>query len=149
MRARSAISVALSDRLTEAHRNAGQSYVAAPVFGWPDASAAAKLFVVAEGADTLARCHPLFEAIGQRTFVIGAKPSDANLVKLAGNFLAASALESLGEAFALVRKSGVDPHRYLDIMTNSLFSAPNLQDLMAPLSPTKSIQPTASRCLLP
>ena len=121
----STISVALSDRLTEAHRNAGQSYVAAPVFGRPDAAAAAKLFVVAGGADTaLARCHPLFEAIGQRTFVIGAKPSDANLVKLAGNFLAASALESLGEAFALVRKSGVDPHRYLDIMTNSLFSAP-------------------------
>jgi 3-hydroxyisobutyrate dehydrogenase-like beta-hydroxyacid dehydrogenase len=121
----STISVALSDRLSEAHRNAGQAHVAAPVFGRPEAAAAAKLFVVAAGADpVLTRCRPLFDAIGQKTFVISAKPSDANLVKLTGNFLVASVLESLGEAFALVRKSGVDPHRYLDVMTNSLFSAP-------------------------
>ena len=121
----STISVALSERLTEAHRDAGQAYVAAPVFGRPDAAAAAKLFIVAGGADTvLTRCRPLFDAIGQKTFVISPKPSDANLVKLTGNFLVASVLESLGEAFALVRKSGIDPHRYLDIITNSLFSAP-------------------------
>jgi 3-hydroxyisobutyrate dehydrogenase-like beta-hydroxyacid dehydrogenase len=121
----STISVALSDRLTEAHRNAGQAYAAAPVFGRPEAAAVAELFVVAAGADpVLTRCRPLFDAIGQKTFAIGAKPSDANLVKLTGNFLVASMLESLGEAFALVRKSGIDPHSYLDVITNSLFSAP-------------------------
>jgi 3-hydroxyisobutyrate dehydrogenase-like beta-hydroxyacid dehydrogenase len=121
----STISATLSDRLTEAHGNAGKAYVAAPVFGRPDAAAAAKLVIVAGGADdALARCCPLFDAIGQRTFVIGAKPSDANVVKLAGNFLVASVLEGLGETFALVRKSGIDPRRYLDIITNSLFSAP-------------------------
>jgi 3-hydroxyisobutyrate dehydrogenase-like beta-hydroxyacid dehydrogenase len=121
----STISVALSDRLAEVHGKAGQGYVAAPVFGRPEAAAAAKLFIVAAGADTtVARCQPLFNAMGQKTFVIGGKPSEANLVKLTGNFLIASALESLGEAFALVRKSGLDPHRYLDILTGSLFSAP-------------------------
>jgi 3-hydroxyisobutyrate dehydrogenase-like beta-hydroxyacid dehydrogenase len=72
----------------------------------------------------LRRCQPLFDAMGQQTFVIGAKPSDANIVKLTGNFLIASVLESLGEAFALVRKAGIDPHRYLDILTSTLFSAP-------------------------
>jgi len=66
----------------------------------------------------------LFDAMGQATFVIGTKPSEANLVKLSGNFLIASMLESLGEAFALVRKSGLDPHRYLNILTSTLFSAP-------------------------
>ena len=72
----STISVAFSDRLAEAHRNAGQAYVAAPVFGRPEAAAAAKLFVVAAGPEqTLAQCQPLFDAIGQRTFVIGDKPS--------------------------------------------------------------------------
>ena len=121
----STISVALSDRLAEAHGKAGQGYVAAPVFGRPEAAAAAKLFIIAAGADaSLARCQPLFDALGQETFVISAKPSDANLVKLSGNFLIASMLESLGEAFALVRKAGIDPHRYLNILTNSLFSAP-------------------------
>jgi hypothetical protein len=73
---------------------------------------------------TIARCQPLFDAMGQQTFVISAKPSEANLAKLTGNFLIASMLESLGEAFALVRKSGLDPHRYLNILTSTLFSAP-------------------------
>jgi 3-hydroxyisobutyrate dehydrogenase-like beta-hydroxyacid dehydrogenase len=121
----STISVALSDRLAEAHGKAGQGYVAAPVFGRPEAADAAKLFIIAAGAEApLARCQPLFDAMGQETFVISAKPSDANLVKLSGNFLIASMLESLGEAFALVRKAGIDPRLYLNILTGTLFSAP-------------------------
>jgi len=121
----STISVALSDRLAEAHREAGQAYIAAPVFGRPEAAAAAKLFIVAAGAEpAIVRCQPLFDAIGQRTFVIGDKPSSANLVKLSGNFLLASMIECLGEAFALTRKGGIDPHAYLEIVTSTLFSAP-------------------------
>jgi 3-hydroxyisobutyrate dehydrogenase-like beta-hydroxyacid dehydrogenase len=121
----STISVTLSDRLAEAHRNAGQAYVAAPVFGRPEAAAAAKLFVLAAGPQAqLARCQPLFDAIGQRTFVIGDKPSSANLVKLSGNFLLAATIECLGEAFALTRKGGIEPHLYLEILTSTLFSAP-------------------------
>jgi 3-hydroxyisobutyrate dehydrogenase-like beta-hydroxyacid dehydrogenase len=84
----STISVALSDHLTEAHGKAGQGYVAAPVFGRPEAAAAAKLFIIAAGADEmLKRCHPLFDAMGQEIFVISTRPSEANLVKLSGNFL--------------------------------------------------------------
>jgi NAD binding domain of 6-phosphogluconate dehydrogenase len=74
----STISVALSDRLTEAHGSAGQGYAAAPVFGRPDA-AAAKLFIIAAGAaGMIARCDPLFAAMGQRVFSIGGKLSEAN-----------------------------------------------------------------------
>src|ERR1700680_1753199 len=131
--------VALSDRLAEAHGKAGQGYVAAPVFGRPEAAAAAKLFIIAAGAHaSLARCQPLFDALGQETFVISAKPSEANLVKLSGNFLIASMLESLGEAFALVRKAGIDPHRYLNILTNSLFSAPVYRTYGAIIADDKS-----------
>jgi 3-hydroxyisobutyrate dehydrogenase-like beta-hydroxyacid dehydrogenase len=121
----STISVALSKRLAEAHRAAGQSYVAAPVFGRPVAAAAAKLFIVAAGPEAaIERCRPIFDAIGQRSFVIGTEPELANVVKLSGNFLIASVLESLGEAVALVRKYGIDPHQYIDILTNTLFAAP-------------------------
>ena len=121
----STISVALSDRLAEAHREAGQAYVAAPVFGRPEAAAAAKLFIVAAGAQSaIAHCQPLFDAMGQRTFIVGDRPSSANLVKLSGNFLLASLIECLGEAFALTRKGGIDPHAYLEILTSTLFSAP-------------------------
>jgi 3-hydroxyisobutyrate dehydrogenase-like beta-hydroxyacid dehydrogenase len=121
----STISVALSDRLTEAHFERGQGYVAAPVLGRPEAAAAAKLFILAAGPEEAIRhCKPLFDAMGQKTFVIGDKPSLANLVKLACNFLIASMLESLGEATALVRKSGIEPQRFFDILTGSLFAAP-------------------------
>lgn len=124
----STISVALSERLEAAHRKAGQGYVAAPVLGRPEAAAAAKLFIVAAAVDeAIARCRPLFDAIGQKTFVLGSKPPDANLVKLIANFLISSVLESLGEAFALVRKSGINPHRFLEILTGTLFSAPVYQ----------------------
>jgi 3-hydroxyisobutyrate dehydrogenase-like beta-hydroxyacid dehydrogenase len=121
----STISVALSERLAEAHAKAGQVYLAAPVFGRPDVAAAGKLFVVAGGAaDAIARHQTLFDVIGQRTFVIGERPEAANVVKLSGNFLITSVLESLGEAFALIRKWDIDQQRYLEILTNSLFSAP-------------------------
>jgi len=121
----STISVALSERLSEAHANAGQRFVAAPVFGRPEMAAAAKLFIVAAGApDAIDACLPLFEAMGPKTFPIGNQPKAANLVKLSGNFLSASVIEALGEALALVGKAGVDRRRYLDLLTSTLFTAP-------------------------
>jgi hypothetical protein len=124
----STISVALSQRLAAAHRDAGQRYATATVFGRPEAAAAAQLFVVAAGApDTLAPLSPLFDAIGQRTFVVSDEPQTGNLVKLSGNFLLAAAIEGIGEAVALVAKAGVDRQQYVDLLTSSLFSAPAYQ----------------------
>jgi 3-hydroxyisobutyrate dehydrogenase-like beta-hydroxyacid dehydrogenase len=121
----STIGVALSRRLAEAHAKAGQRYVTACVFGRPEAAAAAKLFVVAAGAtEAVAQSTPLLETIGQRVFVVSDTPELANLVKLSGNFLIASVIESLGEAMALVGKAGIDLHAYLDILTSTLFAAP-------------------------
>ncbi len=121
----STISVGLSRRLAESHREQQQHYLAAPVFGRPDAAAAAKLFIVAAGpAEQIERCRPLFDAIGQKTFIAGEEAHAANVIKLAGNFLITTVIESLAEAFAFGRKFGVDPHAFLDILTNSLFTAP-------------------------
>ena len=121
----STISVALSERLTQAHDEAGQRFVAAPVFGRPEAAAAAKLFVVAAGdADAVQSLSEVFDAIGQRTFVVSQEPKGASLVKLSGNFLIASVIESLGEAMALVDKAGVDKLTYLELLTSTLFDAP-------------------------
>jgi 3-hydroxyisobutyrate dehydrogenase-like beta-hydroxyacid dehydrogenase len=121
----STISVELSDRLTSAHFRAGQGFVAAPVFGRPDAAEAAQLFVVAAGdPDPVKAVEPLLDAIGQRTFIVSGPPKAANLVKLSGNFLVATVIESLGEAMTLVAKGGVDKHQYLEILTSTLFSAP-------------------------
>jgi 3-hydroxyisobutyrate dehydrogenase-like beta-hydroxyacid dehydrogenase len=121
----STISVALSKKLAQAHAEIGQRFVAAPVFGRPDAAAAAKLFIVAAG-DPIAveACKPLFEALGQKTVAISAEPTAANLVKLSGNFLLAAAIEALGEAIALVGKAGIDRRRYVDLLTSTIFPAP-------------------------
>jgi 3-hydroxyisobutyrate dehydrogenase-like beta-hydroxyacid dehydrogenase len=121
----STISVALTDKLTGAHAAHGSTFVAAPVFGRPEAAAAGKLFIVAAGpAAAVDRCQQLFDLMGQRTFRFGERPSAAVLVKLSGNFLIASVIESLGEAIALTRKGGIDPHQYVDFLTSTLFAAP-------------------------
>jgi 3-hydroxyisobutyrate dehydrogenase-like beta-hydroxyacid dehydrogenase len=121
----STIGVELSDRLTGEHARAGQRFVAAPVFGRPEAAEAAKLVVVCAGdKKAIEDGKPLLEAIGQRLAVIGERPSQANVVKLTGNFLIASVLESLSEAFAFARKSGIDAAALLDFLTSTIFNAP-------------------------
>ena len=111
-----------------AHADAGQHYVAAPVFGRPEASGGRKAFRHRGGCSrALEPVLPLLGAIGQRTFVVSEDPSAANLVKLSGNFLIASVIESLGEAVALVAKAGVDRQQYVDILTSTLFTAPAYQ----------------------
>lgn len=121
----STISVALSKRLAQAHAQAGQRYVAAPVFGRPDMAAAGKLFIVAAGdPKAIDACQSLFGAMGQKVYSMGTEPSAANLVKLSGNFLLASAIEALGEAVALIGKAGIDRHAYIEFLTSTIFTAP-------------------------
>jgi 3-hydroxyisobutyrate dehydrogenase-like beta-hydroxyacid dehydrogenase len=121
----STISVALADKLTAEHAKRGQRFVSAPVFGRPEAAAAAKLFIVVAGAsDAADTCMPLFEAMGQKTFRFGEKASNANLVKITGNFMISSTIETLSEAMALVAKGGLDQHQYLEFLTATLFNAP-------------------------
>jgi len=119
------ISVSLSQRLLAAHSEAGRHFIAAPVFGRPDAAASGMLFIVAAGvAETMKKVEPLLNTLGQKVFIVSERAPDAHLVKLSGNFLIASVIEGLGEAMALVEKGGVDRSRYLEIMTSTLFGAP-------------------------
>jgi 3-hydroxyisobutyrate dehydrogenase-like beta-hydroxyacid dehydrogenase len=121
----STISVALSTQLASAHADARQRFIAAPVFGRPQAAAAAQLFIVAAGAKSAVDDYAaLFDAIGQKLFYLGVDPPAANLVKLSGNFLIASVIESLGEALALIGKAGIDQRAYLDVLTSTLFNVP-------------------------
>jgi 3-hydroxyisobutyrate dehydrogenase-like beta-hydroxyacid dehydrogenase len=121
----STISVALSDKLASSHSQRGQHFVSGPVFGRPEAAVAAKLYVVASGdPDSLNQCQPIFDVIGQQTFRFGDKPSNANLIKLSGNFLIMSVIESLSEAFALIGKGGIDQRQYFEFLTTTLFNAP-------------------------
>jgi 3-hydroxyisobutyrate dehydrogenase-like beta-hydroxyacid dehydrogenase len=118
-------SVAAIREVTPLHDKSGQVLVAAPVLGRPEAAAAGQVGVVAGGPkDAVAKVAPLFQLIGRRTFDAGVKPEGASVVKLANNMMIGCAIEAMGEGFALVRKYGVDPATFYDVMTDGLFSAP-------------------------
>jgi 3-hydroxyisobutyrate dehydrogenase-like beta-hydroxyacid dehydrogenase len=118
----STISTAAASELASEHAMNGQGYVAAPVFGNPDAAKARQLYIVAAGAAAdVERCRPLFDSLGQQTFVVDTDPAQANLIKLLGNVMTATALEVLGEIVTVIRKRGLDPAPFIDIMTNTMF----------------------------
>jgi 3-hydroxyisobutyrate dehydrogenase-like beta-hydroxyacid dehydrogenase len=120
----STISTATASELAAEHARLGQGYVAAPVFGNPDAAKARQLYIIAAGAPgDVARCQPIFDALGQRTFLAGLAPATANLIKLAGNAMSATTLEILGEVLALARKRGLDPRELLAILTATMFGS--------------------------
>jgi 3-hydroxyisobutyrate dehydrogenase-like beta-hydroxyacid dehydrogenase len=121
----SSISVAFSQELEAAHTKAGVAYVAAPVLGRPDVAAAGELNVLVAGPpEAIERARPLLDAIGKQSWPIGAEPHQAHLAKLACNFSLAAAIETLSEAFALVRSYGLDAKILKDVLTGTLFAAP-------------------------
>ena len=123
----STISTSLARRLTAEHAQRNQGYLSVPVFGRPEHAESKNLVVVAAGpSDLVDRCRPLFDAIGRQTFVIGAEPWQANVAKVCGNFMVISMIESLGEAYATLRKAGVAPETFLEII-NSLMASPILE----------------------
>ena len=122
------ISVALAQQLAAEHARRGLAYVAAPVFGRPDMAAAARLNILAAGAPAaIDRVRPLLEAMGSRVWPLGEAPERANVAKIAGNFMLATAIESMAEATALTRAHGVSAADFLEVMTSTLFAAPAYQ----------------------
>ncbi len=120
----STISVAATGRLAAAHQDAGRSYVAAPVFGRPDAAKQKLLWIVPGGdAAAIERAAPVFAALGQGTWPMPTA-EQAALLKLVGNFMIGATIETLGEALVLAEKGGLDPEKALAMLTGTLFSAP-------------------------
>ena len=121
----STLSVASARELEQAHADAGIGLVAAPVMGRPDVAAAGKLNVLAAGDPAaIDRVMPLLEAMGQRVWRLGAEPHQANVVKLAMNFLLGAAIEAMAEAATLAERYEVDPAKLMDVITGTLFAAP-------------------------
>lgn len=111
--------------LNAAHAGAGQVLVAAHVLGRPDLAASGELGIVPAGpAGAVSSLMPVFEVLGKQVFVAGTDPQAATAVKIANNFVLGCAIETIGEAMALVRKLGVEPELFYEVMTKGLFSAP-------------------------
>jgi 3-hydroxyisobutyrate dehydrogenase-like beta-hydroxyacid dehydrogenase len=121
----STISTELSREFEDVHEQENTTFVSAPVFGRPDFAAEGKLWIVAAGDnEAIEKCKPLFDIMGRETSVVGEESFKANIVKVAGNFMIASMIESMGESFALIKKSGMDIKKYLEIINGALFNSP-------------------------
>jgi len=124
----STVAPATTRRLAEHHAACGNSIIAAPVFGRPDAAKAKRLWVLASGPATQkAAIRPLLEAMGQAIFDFGEEPGAANVAKLVGNFLIAANLEAMSEAFAMAEKQGVERAAVADMLAKTLFACPIYQ----------------------
>jgi 3-hydroxyisobutyrate dehydrogenase-like beta-hydroxyacid dehydrogenase len=125
----STVGVATVRRIAALHEAHGNGFVSAPVFGRPEAAAAAKLWVIAAGPEAeIAAVRPVLDAVGQGVLVVGEEPWAANAVKLGGNFMIAAMMEALGEVFTFGRKSGVEPATFLEILNTALFKSPIYQN---------------------
>ncbi|TFW03290.1 NAD(P)-dependent oxidoreductase [Oxalobacteraceae bacterium OM1] len=114
-----------SARLAELHRAKGAAYVAAPVFGRPDAAAAKMLFILCAGpAQACQTAQPVLEAMGQKVFALGEDPQHANILKLNGNFMIMGVIEAMAEAMTLGEKYGLAREKTMEVLTQSIFPAP-------------------------
>ena len=137
----STISVATAQDHATKYREAGLGFVSAPVFGRPDAAVARKLFIMAAGADEhLKVAVPLLERLGQSVGIVGSDPSQANLVKLIGNFMLSVIIETLGEACAVAGKAGLDPMHLVELLTSANFNAAPYK-IYGPLIASQRFQP--------
>ncbi len=125
----STVSPATAKSLAEQHEKQGSYYLAAPVFGRPDAAAARKLWIALSGnVVAKERVRPVLDKLGQGIFDFGEEPGAANVVKLAGNFLIISAIEAMAEAFALAQKNGIDRTQIAHLFGQTLFACPIYQN---------------------
>jgi 3-hydroxyisobutyrate dehydrogenase-like beta-hydroxyacid dehydrogenase len=125
----STVSPETSRRLARAHAEQGSRFLAAPVFGRPEAAAAKKLWICVSGADEAKeRARPVLQAMGQGIHDFGADPGAANVVKLSGNFLILSAIEALAEALALAEKNGVARDALATFLGQTIFPSPVYQN---------------------
>jgi 3-hydroxyisobutyrate dehydrogenase-like beta-hydroxyacid dehydrogenase len=125
----STISPATARRLAEGHGKHNVAYVGSPVFGRPDAAAARKLAVCVSGKlSAKKRIEPIYPAISSSHFDFGDDPGSANIVKLCGNFLVASAIEGLSEALTLAEKNGIKRSDVADMLGKTIFACPVYQN---------------------
>src|SRR5579862_238211 len=125
----STISPDVSQKLSDQHKSAGSNYLAAPVFGRPEAAAAKKLWICVSGSQQAKEtAKPILDCMGQGVIDFGEDAGGANVVKIAGNFMIMSSLEIMAEAFTLAEKHGLDRLKVAEFFGSTIFNAPIYQN---------------------
>lgn len=144
----STISPDTAEDLAKLHQQAGSSYLAAPVFGRPEAAAARKLWICISGDEkTKADARPILDCLGQAVIDFGDKTGGANVVKIAGNFMIMASMEMMAEAYTLAEKNGLDRVQVSEFFGSTLFAAPIFQNY-GKLIANKQYQPVGFKSKL-
>jgi 3-hydroxyisobutyrate dehydrogenase-like beta-hydroxyacid dehydrogenase len=121
----STLSVALSKRFTEEHAKREQEFIGAPVFGRPNVAAEGRLWIAAAGAtDAIEKARPALEPLSRGISIIGAEPWQAHALKLGGNFMIASMIQTLSEAMVFAASQGIAPQTFFSTVNSALFQSP-------------------------
>ena len=121
----STISVPLSERLTAEHLRRNLPFVAAPVFGRPNVAAEGRLWIAVAGAEAaVAKARPALEPLSRGITVVGSEPRQAHALKLGGNLMITSMVQTLSETFVFARSQGIDPAVFLETVNSALFQSP-------------------------
>jgi 3-hydroxyisobutyrate dehydrogenase len=100
--------------------SAGIGYVDAPVSGGVAGARARTLTVMyAADDDACGQVEPVLRGLSDRCTRVGDRPGLAQALKLANNFLSASALAATSEAMAFGRSVGLDPATMIEVLDAS------------------------------
>ncbi len=144
----STISPQTSEELLSIHQDAGTRYLAAPVFGRPEAAAAKKLWVCVSGKTEIKEAaREVLSNLGQGVIDFGETTGGANVVKLTGNFMIMAALETMAEAYTLAEKNGLNRQQVAEFFSSTLFACPIFQNYGKFVS-AKQYEPVAFKAKL-
>jgi 3-hydroxyisobutyrate dehydrogenase len=124
----STVGIAAMERAAELAQGEGVLLVDAPVLGSKEPAEKGELLVLAAGsADAVETCRPVFDAVGEKTLVVGEEPGRASAFKLVLNSWLLGFVESLAETVALTRALGFEPERFLETIAGGPLDAPYAQ----------------------
>jgi 3-hydroxyisobutyrate dehydrogenase-like beta-hydroxyacid dehydrogenase len=122
------VSPRLSQELAELHAQHGCYYIAAPIFGRPNAVEAGTLLTYVGGDEDIVRaCGSLFDAYTQRHIYLGQDQKLANQLKLTVNFMLISLIELFAEVYSFTEKSGIPSGVTQELIATVLVN-PSLED---------------------
>lgn len=116
----STVGVRAAEAVSELLAEAGVAYVDAPVSGGVAGATARTLSVMYAGDDaSCARVEPVLAGLSDRRRRVGDRPGMAQALKLANNFLSATALAATSEAVAFGISVGLDMATMLEVLDAS------------------------------
>jgi 3-hydroxyisobutyrate dehydrogenase len=137
----STISPSQSEQCAQRLRTSGIEMLGIPVMGGPAAAEAGDLVPIVSGnRHAFEKVRQAIETLG-KTFYVGERDGSANTIKLALNLNIALIASALSEGITLVRRAGIDPSIFIEILNSTYFKT-GLSEKKGPKMVKSDFSPT-------